>query len=511
MKKNHCGLGLIFILFFLAACSHKSDYVQAIPKGATAVVAVDMQSIASKSGLAGKEGEAIVAKLTQLLRSGLEGESYKIAEDIMQDPAQSGLSLNDKLYLFSVPDGSAQLALAKVANRKKLENLFEALAKSRICSPLLEEEGCSFTQMGDLICVFNDSAFFLLYSPAGHAENFKRTLFLWLRQEEGEGFSSTAEFKSLMDAKGDVIAVVNMALMPRNVTTSLRMGMPANLKLEDLKFLLGLSFEQGRTVLTCQSITTEVAWQSIFNQIDTFTSPMNGSLLELLPGNTLFAVGGNVKGGNAYELLCQNPTIRKFITNPMFDVESVFRAIEGDFVLGYSSLETEEYLGYAQVSDTKFLRTIESLRPLLELTGGRVQLNTLGTDQYEFRKNNISTWFGVKNGLLYITNNKTWAEESGRRYGASLKNLPWSTQSSQNRIFSALNINELKNQTKGSNYLDRQLGSSLKMFFDLFVKPCDYVTTMSSHATEMTFELSLDEKSKNALQLLLHNLETFIN
>lgn len=510
MNKFCSSLWLVIVLFFVTACSPKSDYTQAIPKGATAVVAVDMQRVTTKSGLSTSEGVTMVSKVTQLLKAGLEGETYRLAQKVLQEPAELGLSFSEKLYLFAAPDGSAQVVLAKVTDRKKLEKVFDLLAKSSLCSPLVNEEGCSFTQIGQLLCLFNDGAFFLLHSPAGHAANFKGTLFSWLRQESGEGFSATPDFKALTESKGEVVAVINMGILPRDLTMKFRMGMPANLKVEDLKFLFDLSFEQGKSVISCKSLTTKLDWQTLFDQIDLFTSPMNGSLLELFPGNTLFTVGANLKGGKAYELLCQNPSIRHYINNPMIDVESIFRAIEGEAIMGYSSLFNDHYLGYAQVTDNSFLRTIEALRPLLALTGGKMQLNTVATNEYEFRSGYQSTWFGVKNGLLYVTNNKTWAEESGRKYGASLRNLPWATQVGENRSFTACNVNELLRQTKGSRYLDHQLGKTGKLVFDLLVEPCDYVSTMTPKATEMVMELRLKEKNRNALQLLLRNLETYI-
>lgn len=510
MNKLYSSLWLVIVLFFVTACSPKSDYTQAIPKGATAVAAVDLQQLAAKSGLTGKAGEKMLAKVTQLLKAGLEGESYRMAERVLENPSELGLSFTDKLYLFAAPDGSAQLLLAKVIERKKVEAAFALLAKSSICTPLVQEDGCQVTQIGQLLCVFNDGALFLLHSPAGHAANFKGTLLSWLRQEPGEGFSSTPDFTALTKATGEVAAVVNMALLPRDLTMKFRMGMPANLKVEELKFLLNLSFEQGRSLLTCQSITTKLDWQKLFDQIDLFTTPMSGNLLSLFPGNTLFAVGADLKGGKAYELLCQNPSIRQYINNPMIDVESIFNAIEGEAIIGYSSLVSGDYLGYAQVKDHSFLGAIESLRPLLALTGGRMQLNIVASNEYEFRNGRLSTWFGVKNNLLYVTNNRTWAQESGRSYGASLKNLPWAAQTSQHRMFSALNVNELLRQTKGSRYLEQQLGTSGKLAFNLFIQPCDYVSTMTPQATELIVELSLKDKKSNALELLLRNLETYL-
>ncbi|MGL4852390.1 MAG: DUF4836 family protein [Phocaeicola sp.] len=510
MNKVYSSLWLVFVLLFLAACSPKSDYTQAIPKGATAVVAIDLQNIASKSGLSSNEGESAASNLTQLLKSGLQGDAFLLVEKIVKTPSELGLSLTDKVYLFTAPDGSAQLFLGKVSDKKKIETLFDLLAKSQICTPIREEDGCSFTQIGELLCVFNRSALFVLHSPAGHAANFKGTLFSWLRQEQGEGFTASSDFEALSQAKGEISAVINMAILPREVTMPFRMGMPATLKLEDLKYHVDISFEPGKSIVHCKSLTVNPDWQSFFEQTQQFTAPINGTLLDLFPGNTLFTFSGNFQGGKAYELLCKNPAIRQYINNPMINVEGIFRAIQGDFVLGYSSLATAYYLGYAEVTHTDFLQSIEALRPLLALTAGQMQLNSLGVNQYEFRSGRNYTWFGVKDGLLYVTNNRTWADEAGRRYGASLRNLPWASTAHENRFVTALNVNELIRQTHRSRYIEQQLGVSGKLFFDLLIEPCDYVTLSTPHTTEAILELSLKDKKSNALQQLIGNLQTYL-
>ena len=72
-----------------------------------------------------------------------------------------------------------------------------------------------------------------------------------------------------------------------------------------------------------------------------------------------------------------------------------------------------------------------------------MQLNSTGKDQYEFRMYRQSIWFGVKDNLLYISNNERLADEAGRRYGVSLQNTPWAGEVVKNRFFMAFNAAQL--------------------------------------------------------------------
>ena len=92
MRKGIWGFALVAIVLLMASCSSESEYANAIPKDAAMVMSFDFKTMAEKSGINGKGGEKVVAKLTDALKSGLEGEAYKTAEKIIQNPSESGLS-----------------------------------------------------------------------------------------------------------------------------------------------------------------------------------------------------------------------------------------------------------------------------------------------------------------------------------------------------------------------------------------------------------------------------------
>ena len=78
MRKGIWGFALVAIVLLMASCSSESEYANAIPKDAAMVMSFDFKTMAEKSGINGKGGEKVVAKLTDALKSGLEGEAYKI-------------------------------------------------------------------------------------------------------------------------------------------------------------------------------------------------------------------------------------------------------------------------------------------------------------------------------------------------------------------------------------------------------------------------------------------------
>ena len=461
MRKGIWGFALVAIVLLMASCSSESEYANAIPKDAAMVMSFDFKTMAEKSGINGKGGEKVVAKLTDALKSGLEGEAYKTAEKIIQNPSESGLSFTDKVYMFITPHSNAFALLAKVDDEGKVEALLEALKNEQICTELKSESGCTWTQMGTALCAFNKGTFLLMGSNKGDALSLKGSLLSLMRQDAENSYVKTTDFGKLASAKGEVVTVMNMSFIPNDITMQMRMGMPADLKLEDIKYLVSATFEKGKIVVDVETLIENKDLIAMYEKQSAASSCIKGACLEYFPANTLVWAGGNINGKGIYDLLCENPTIRQALDNSMLpiDIEGIFSSIHGDVAVGYNSLSNNDLLIYADVTNKDFLQSFEDLKPLLAMTGGQMQLNSTGKDQYEFRMYRQSIWFGVKDNLLYISNNERLADEAGRRYGVSLQNTPWAGQVTKNRFFMAFNAAQLVKDVQENPRLTRMLGS----------------------------------------------------
>lgn len=446
MIKKLLKTTLFASLLLLAACSPQTEYTHALPKDASVVVGMELADMAGKAGLDGQGGEKVVAKLKTLVKGGLQGEAAQLAERIIDQPAESGLSFDEKVYLFATPHAEALAVLAKVADEGKVESLLQMLEKESIANPLREESGCRWTQVGSALCAFNDGTFLLLQPSKGDAMGMKGTLLSLMRQKEGEGYAALPEFAKVEAEGNDIASVVNFSAVPYEYTTPLRMGLSADFRLEDIKYFLAANFEAGKVVVTSESLVQNPKMLSFFDSMNQVMQPIGGKYLDYFQGNTVFWMGGNIQGKQLYAMLCQNPAIRQALSNPLLpvDVERIFSSVEGDFALGLHSLNRGEFMLYADVTNSQFLKTFEDLRPLLALTGGQIVLDNVGQDEYLMRTFYGNFWFGVKQNRLYVTNNRTWAEEAGRTYGASLAVKPWAKEVKQNRLYASANLGGAK-------------------------------------------------------------------
>lgn len=507
MRKTIWGFALWAIVLLMASCSPGSEYTHAIPKDAAMVMSFDFKAMVEKSGIGGKEGEKGIAKLTDALKSGLEGEAYQTAEKIVRNPAESGLSFADKVYMFITPHANAFALLAKVDDEAKVEDLLEALEDEQICTELKSESGCTWTQMGTALCAFDKGTFLLMASNKGDALSLKGSLFSLMRQNAENSYVSTTDFGKLDSAKGEIAAVMNMSFIPHDVVMQLRMGMPADLKLEDIKYLVSATFGKGSIVVDTEALVENKDLIALYEKQSVVSSPIQGTWMEYFPANTLLWAGGNISGKGIYELLCGNPSIRQALDNPMLpiDIEGIFSAIHGDVAIGYASLSSNDVLVYADVTNKGFLQSFEDLRPLLALTGGQMQLNATGKDQYEFRMYRQRIWFGVKDNMFYISNNERLADEAGRRYGVSLQQAPWGGQVAGNRFFMAFNAAQLAKDIRETPRLGRMLGSDAAVFHAM-LGSCDYIDVRMPDWRSAQMNIVMKDKETNVLRLLVRGL-----
>ena len=506
-KKIFNNLLLIGILF-LASCSPKTEYTHALPKNASIVVGMELDQMANKAGLNGSEGEKVIKKLKTLMKGGLQGDAAQLAERIIDQPSESGLSFDDKVYLFATPHAEALAILAKVTDEGKLETLMNVLQKESIATPLREESGCRWTQVGGALCAFNNGTFLLLQPSKGDASGMKGTLLSLMRQKEGEGFASLPEFTKIEAPGNDIASVVNLSAVPYELTTPLRMGLSADIRLEDIKYFVSANFEPGKVVMNSESLISNPKILGFFDTMDKVIQPIQGKYLDYYQGNTLLWASGRIDGKELYRMLCQNPTIKQMLDNPLLpvDVEYIFSSIQGDFAMGRSTLYTDNYLLYADVTNSDFLKTFEDLRPMLALTGGQIVLDNVGTDEYVMRTYEGNYYFGVKNNRLYVTNNRSFAEEAGRTYGASMGVKPWSAEVKQNRLYASVNLSAIAKAYRSYNFTGNK---QVDTFLMLLINQCNYLNASMPDWRQGKAELVLNDKDQNLLKLLVSMLEQF--
>jgi hypothetical protein len=140
------------------------------------------------------------------------------------------------------------------------------------------------------------------------------------------------------------------------------------------------------------------------------------------------------------------------------------------------------------------------------MTGGQIVLDNVGDHEYLMRTYEGWFWFGVKNNRLYVTNNRKWAEEVGRTYGASLGVKPWSQEVKENRFYASLNFKAMANELSFYRSHPMLGGKENTTLMKAFAKQCDYLNVSMPDGRQGKAELVLKDKNTNLLQIIVDML-----
>lgn len=497
------------LAILMAACGNAPDYRNAIPAKSAAVVAVDLNSMSEKMGLSGEKADkALLDKLENMVKSGLTG-SDALIERIFDDGSESGLALKNKVYLFAGEQAKMGGLLIKVTDRSKLEELLEVLKKQQLCSDVKESDGCRWAILGEWLLAYNKGAFVLVADNKGsNPESLVRQASMWLRQKEGEGFSATEDFKSIESKNGDVVMWTSLELLPQEAVYPLTMGVSAELKLKDVKALSVVDFQNGKTVIDIETMIADKVMKDILDKKQQVTSNIKGSYLDLFPSNTPFWATANIKGGEFYNFLCENPAMRRYFESSMIplDFRSIFSSISGDVALAMSGPEGKEFIAYADVNSDSFMNSFERLKAMAAMSGGQVVLKNYADKAYGFKtidgglvglsSGPKSLWIGVKDGRFYITNKESLIDR--RVLGLSLRNCKWGDRVVGQRFFMVSDLSSL-NRLFDLKHLEGTMASVLAFFGGL-----DYLTVETGDGNNVHIEILMKDNNKNPLATLLN-------
>lgn len=505
-KLTKWGGYLVVAALFVTSCQKGNEYEQALPKDAAVVVSADLASMADKSGLGGDEGKDALNRLSDALKSGMKG-SEQLIDKIVKDPSESGLDLRKNVYFFVESQSTSAGLVASVRDDGKVEDLLDELRKQQLCEEPRESEGCTWTVMGRVLVAYNGDTFLAIADPkGGAASDMQHTAAMMLRQKENEGFCGTDGFKRMKEAKGDIVAMTSLDMLPMQYSAMLTMGGSADMKLQDVKMMATVNFENGKVVADIENLSTDKTFNELSKQLYQATSPVKGSYLPTFAENTVVWMSANVDGSKLYSLLNGNATISQELENSMMpiDFEAIFNAVKGDVAVVSPNPLTSGFVAYADVTDAGFLQTFEGLKPLLALTGGQMVLRNEGKDAYRFqmldgrvlgmRPGPASLWFGVKDNRFYLTNDVALLEAPK---GTTLESTPWAGQVKGKRFFMGVNfapaVAVAGTFMRGSS----QLAPAMAVLGGF-----DYLTVETFDEKKGRIELVMKDRNRNVLRSL---------
>ena len=396
-KKMISRLSVLTVLIvFLAACSKTVEYTNIIPADATVVTSINLKSLTSKAGLNDKENEAAKQKVLEALKSGMNAATFQQLEKVMNNPSESGIDVEAPVYVFTSPSFPYSTAVAKIKSEDDLHASLEIMVKEQICQPINEAAGYSFTTMNGGLVAFNNSTVMLIsVKGTSQIEKAKEGITNLLKQTADNSIAKSGAFQKMEKQKSDINFFASMAAIPAPYQEQVSMGLPAEVKAEDITIIAGLNFEKGRIALKTENYTENEAVKALMKkQLEAF-GKANNTFVKYFPASTLMFVNLGIKGEGLYNLLSENKEFRNTVSISKADeVKELFSSFNGDISAGLINVTMNSaptFIVYADVKNGNALEALYKNKQALGLKKGEDILE-LGKNEYVYKSKGMNVF-----------------------------------------------------------------------------------------------------------------------
>lgn len=400
-------------LMLLASCKGES-YLNAIPKGCTALMAMDISSV----GTAG----------TQQSEQGKTGEEMLQSVFGLDHLQQSGIDLVSKLYFFESPDGMFG-AVADVSKESALQQWLASLQEQGTCKVLPERKGNRFAVLKDAWMLAYDSDKLLIMGPvvpSAHAQLMVQ-MARYMDQDEKQSMKDSPMMNRLSEMQSPMALVAQTAALPEALAAAFAIGAPKDADASQVLLAADMTVSDGSLVVHGETFSFNKSIQrSIDESLKSF-SKMSGQFLQRIPLASMTWMA-NVEGSKFNSLLQQNRALKSLLTgaNVSFDFNKVVNDIRGDMVVVADSMDAAvpRITMLAQKTDGQeyFASTDKSLKADVVFDSGQcalsnaqqsmlnearcamvVQLSQLGgSETVQLAKSLMAPFFGDINTIVYL-------------------------------------------------------------------------------------------------------------
>ena len=510
-KKMISRLSVLTVLIvFLTACSKTSEYTNVIPADASVVASINLKSLASKAGLNDKENETAKQKVLEALKSGMNAATFQQLEKVMKNPSESGIDIESPFYVFSSSSFPYPAIVGKVSNEDNLHTSLDVMTKEQICQPVSEADGYSFTTMNGILLAFNNSTVMIVtVNGTSQTEKAKKGITDLMKQTADNSIVKCGAFQKMEQQKSDVNFFASMKTIPATYRSQASMGLPAEVKPEDITLVGGLNFEKGKIALKSENYTENDAVKALLKkQMESF-GKTNGTFAKYFPASTLMFLNIGVKGEGLYNLLSENKEFRNTISIAKADeVKELFGSFNGDISAGLINVTRNiapTFMLYADVKNGNALEALYKNKQSLGMKRGE-DIIQLGKDEYVYKTKGMNIFFGIKDKQMYVTNDELLYKNVGKAADKSIKDAPYASDMKGKNIFVAINADAILDLTVVKMVAGFG-GQEVKTYIELANK-VSYLS-MSSEGEISEIDLCLKDKDVNALKQIVDFAKQF--
>lgn len=318
----------------LMSCTGDS-YQNAIPRGCTALMSVDVSQAYNASGNGEADPQNPAAGATDNGSGSMLNKVFGL-----ENLAESGIDLASRIYLFESADGHFGL-VASVKKEKALRQWTETMQQKGTAHALPDRHGKHFCLLNDAWLMAYDADKTLVMGPVVASAQAALALQMarYMEQDERQGMAGTPMMARLDDLSAPMALVAQTVALPQSLAAVFALGAPKDADASQVMIAAGMEVDDGTLVVRGETFSFNKSIDSHIKASQQAFRPMKGQFLRRLPQASLCWMT-NSEGGQFYEMLQQNKALKGLLTgaNVSFDFRQVVGDISGDLTVVVDSV-----------------------------------------------------------------------------------------------------------------------------------------------------------------------------
>ena len=404
---------LIAAVSLLIVSCGGSDYRNALPGDSFVTLSFKAQTLLDKANV----GDIKQTALYQMAEDGFDDMDVPTAVQeyllsVLAEPAKSGLDLKTDAYFFVKMEmdeygydtsGEGGM-LFKVANKGDFDSFAAALAEQGEFE-IQTSDNVSMIVIDDdtrssSILAYNNDACIIYFAQKSYDEVLSRVKELFA-QGQSQSIMANKAVAAELSSRNDLCGVLSLNNLPAAIKSEIpNQTLPGMAAIMSSTIIMPLNFEKGKVVMGVKTVFDNKEDEKEYKKAYDYVGTQSGKLLSFLPLNSIGVVGANLKGAKIYEMIA---SMREFaMVGAVPQVEQIMNAIDGDMTFSVKgSTDSPELSLLANVNDAS---VVEALTGIAEMAG--LPYTEAAPGQYRINLDffGINIDFGVKNKVLYVTN-----------------------------------------------------------------------------------------------------------
>lgn len=337
--------GFAAFVLLLSSCSG-NDYMNAIPRGSTALISLDMEKMAESHQIADQS-----AVLKSLLH--------------VDDVSDCGIDVSQKVFLFETADGNLGLC-AKVADEDDLEQWLNGLAqKQHLCTPVAERKDFKFSVLKDSWLIgFSDESLLIMGPVVAEAQaDMQRQMVKYLKVDEDHGVKSSPLYECLDTIASPMAMVAQTQALPEKFIAPFTLGAPKDADASQVIIAADMSVSKGMLRIKGETFSFNKQIDAALKNAAKNYRPIKGKYVSSMPDDAMAGIFMNVDGNKFLPMMQSDKGIQQLLLgiNAAIDMDNIIRSVNGDMAIVMPSFSDSnlKMTMAAQVAHTKWLGDVD--------------------------------------------------------------------------------------------------------------------------------------------------------